>query len=157
MHGPVFGAVARSLGAPKRTPTAAVEDACAFAWAQAWRHRDRLAGIHPVALRSWLIITAKRYAWEQQEKPQPTAGRDAAEIAGDIAGGGRDLAADIDTKMQVAELLDKVTPDQRDVIVLQAIGMGYREIAKALGRSETSVNHALTRGRAKMRGEKRER
>ena len=54
-------------------------------------------------------------------------------------------------KAQLFEAIAKLSNSQRRVLLLQAEGKSYKEIAQELKVSEVDVNNWLARGRAKLR------
>lgn len=145
---PVLARVARRVNAPHAT----LEDACQFAWTQAWRNRDRLRD-EPDLLRAWLVKVAEREAWRLMRAPQAGISEDVATMERTA----RDELADRDARIEALALVGQVSAQQARVLVLWSAGYSYDEIAEHLGISYTAVNKALTRARTRLRGERRKR
>lgn len=140
----VIARVARKV----RAPHAVIEDACQFAWTQAWRYRSSL---RTDTLRPWLVKVAEREAWRLASEQQAAIVEDAAERATAPASDATDAISD---RLQVLDMLAAVSPQQQRVLVLWSAGYSYEEIADELAISRTAVNKALVKARARLRGER---
>ena len=54
--------------------------------------------------------------------------------------------------MEIEELLNKLSPRQRQIIKLRADGYSYKEIGEKLGIKEHSVDNEIQRLRRRVRG-----
>jgi RNA polymerase sigma factor (sigma-70 family) len=133
-----------------RAPEVVIEDACQVAWSRFVRHCDRVN--HEAAL-AWLARTAVREACR-------LARRDARELSLDLelqtAGDG--LGATVmPGPEQLVEQRDRLAalsglPErQRRLLWLQAIGLGYAEIASYTGDSPRTIDRQLVRARRRVR------
>jgi DNA-directed RNA polymerase specialized sigma24 family protein len=125
-------------------PDGLIEDACAEAWAIAWRHRGRLEAENPIG---WVIVVAVNEVLallrkRRHERAEELAPETVAEA------GNPDLALDF------SELIGAVAnlkPSQRTTLLLQAAGFSYAEIQQLTGQTYTWVNRHITEGRRAMR------
>jgi RNA polymerase sigma factor (sigma-70 family) len=125
-------------------PDALIEDACASAWVIAWAKHERLREENPVG---WLITVAWREALALLRK----RGREVcSEGLLELAGAGHDPHAKAEAR-ECLELLAELNPNQRLALSLQAVGLGYREIAEVTGKTITWTNRHITEGRARLR------
>lgn len=139
--------VQRIVASTVYAPEAAIEDACAFAWMQAWRYHETLDA-EPRGLRAWLVIVAQREAWTRAK--EETAGTaDISET--EVAAQARDEVAANETRRRAMDLIGSVSPQQGRVLSLYAVGYSYDEIAEILGISYTAVNKALAKAKATLR------
>jgi DNA-directed RNA polymerase specialized sigma24 family protein len=139
-----------------------IADACAHAWLQLVRRPD--INLDNQGLR-WLTITATHEAWRltdtSREQPAGSLSTDAepGELAEPCGNADDPLALAIahETHHQRTQHFADLRPRERRDLYLQALGLRYREIARATGSSYTAVNRRLTEGRAHLRRLERER
>lgn len=126
---------------------AVVQDACQFAWVTAaTRAHVDLSGVR---VHGWLRVTALREAWRLaaqeglalEAAPEPTGGLD------DVALIAIERVAD----RQRRQHFERLPAGQRQVLVLQAAGYRYTEIAELTGLTWRQVDRRLARGRARLR------
>lgn len=137
-------AVARSVAAPAAT----VEDACSYAWCQLLRREEIELG--PGGFW-WLYVVAKRevFRLSGRARREEPAG-DAGELPGRAALLVEDVSdtvqrrADHDARVQ---LLATLGDRKRRMLVLQAAGFSYEEIAQVCGDSLRTVERQLVRGK----------
>lgn len=136
-----------------------LEDACQHAWTALVRRHDITLDERGVA---WLATVASREGWrlarprrdvpsgairgtdpDPLELPEPAApGRDPEEH----------VLARIEHQQRFA-LLRELALVERRVVVLQALGLAYAEIAAATALSPSTVNSKISRARSKLRQE----
>lgn len=137
-------AVTRSVAAP----AAMVEDACSHAWCQLLRHDEIELG--PGGFW-WLYVVAKREVFRlsgrvRREEPAGAP----SELPGQTTLHAEDVSetvqrrADHDARVRVLRSLGE---RKRRMVVLQAAGFSYEEIARAGGDSLRTVERQLTRGK----------
>jgi RNA polymerase sigma factor (sigma-70 family) len=125
-------------------PDALIEDACASAWAIAWRRRERIPEENPVG---WLVVVARHEALALLRKRR---GESAAEPPASIAAPDGDPELALEAR-EAVELLTGLGTNQRVVLTLQAAGFSYAEIAAITGKTYTWTNRHLREGRARLR------
>jgi len=144
----IYRYVARRIG-----PNAA-DDLVAETFLTAFRRRERYDGQHADA-RPWLYGIATRLIGRHR--------RDEGRFFRAIARTGLDPAAepvaDLATarvaasavRRQLADAVAGLSQPHRDVLLLTASGLGYTEVAQALGISVGTVSSRLVRARRKVR------
>lgn len=137
-------AVARSVAAP----VAMVEDACSQAWVQLLRHDEIELG--PGGFW-WLYVVARREVFKLSGRARR---EEAGGSASEVGAQGALLAEDVgDTVERRAEhearvrLLESIGERKRRMVVLQAAGFSYDEIAQACGDSLRTVERQILRGK----------
>lgn len=106
---------------------------------------------NPESFRSWLFsiahnLTIDVYRTSSSHVPLDEAfGLVSSEMSPE------DAALLGETRFEVTELLQHLTPDQRQVVELRLAGLDGYEIAQALGRSRASVDTAQFRAVARLR------
>jgi len=102
------------------------------------------------AVRTWLVqILVRRSAMlrrsRKREHGQPVADDEAKRST-------RSKVAETDAKLDLAQMLEGLTPDQRQVIVLRELeGLSYEEMAAALHVPRGTVESRLHRARAALK------
>jgi RNA polymerase sigma factor (sigma-70 family) len=139
--------VQRIVASKVFAPEAVIEDACAFAWMQAWRYA-RTLDAEPRVLRAWLVLVATREAWLRNSELEAGAA-DISEI--EVAAPARDEVAASETRRRALDMIGSLPPQQARVVSLWAVGYSYEEITEILGISYTAVNKALTKAKARLR------
>jgi RNA polymerase sigma factor (sigma-70 family) len=140
--------VARRLG-----PDAA-EDLVAETFLVAFRRRGRYDGAHADA-RPWLYGIATRLIGQHRRdevrfwRAIARTGVDAA--AAPIADQVTDRVAAQAASRELAAAVARLSPAQRDVLLLVASGLGYQEAGQALGVPAGTVSSRLVRARRKVR------
>ena len=110
---------------------------------------ERLADIHPMAERSFLLATALRTAHTQRRKLVRWQLDGAMHLRESNARDARDANEDID---DCDRILSKINPELAEVFVLyEAEGLSSREIAELLGIPRGSVASRLRRAREQFR------
>jgi RNA polymerase sigma factor (sigma-70 family) len=138
----LYRAVRRRFDAS--VPDPLIEDACASAWIIAWAKHEHVRDDNPVG---WLITVARHEALALLRK----RGREVcSEGLPELAGAEHDPHANIAARERL-ELLAELNPNQRLALSLQAVGLGYREIAAVTGKTITWTNRHITEGRARLR------
>jgi RNA polymerase sigma-70 factor, ECF subfamily len=109
------------------------------------------------AFRAWVFTIARNTAIDRERW---IARRTAHPVAhGDLATGGPNGDAEADAMdalslEHVRRVLDRVTPDQRDVLLLRILGgLTVEQVAAAVGRSAGAVKMLQARGLAAIRRE----
>jgi len=124
---------------------AVVEDACAFAWMTLARRKDVDTASDTTA--AWLFVVAQREAWRIAREETATV-VDATDV--DVPALGAETEDTVAAR-EALDMLDQLTPQQRDVMRLFVAGYSYTEIAAALGVTYTYVNRHLSAGRKALR------
>lgn len=125
-------------------PDATIEDACASAWAIAWRRRHAIPDENPVA---WLVVVARNELLGILRKRR-------GETLSEPPAGLIDPLADPEVALHrrfTLELLTELNPNQRLVLTLGAAGFSYCEITELTGRTYTWTNRHISEGRARLR------
>jgi RNA polymerase sigma-70 factor (ECF subfamily) len=125
-------------------PDVLIEDACASAWAIAWKRRDAIPEENPVG---WLVVVARNELLgllrqrraETPAEPPASAGAPMADP---------ELALE---RREAVELLNGLGVNQRVALTLRAAGFSYREIAAITGKTHTWTNRHISEGRARVR------
>ena len=101
------------------------------------------------AVRTWLVqILVRRSAMlrrsRKREQGQPVAGEAERSTRSEVSG--------TDAKLDLAQMLEGLSPDQRQVIVLRELeGLSYEEMAAALHVPRGTVESRLHRARAALK------
>jgi RNA polymerase sigma-70 factor (ECF subfamily) len=101
------------------------------------------------AVRTWLVqILVRRSAMlrrsRKREQGQPVAGETERSTRSEVSG--------TDAKLDLAKMLEGLSPDQRQVIVLRELeGLSYEEMAAALHVPRGTVESRLHRARAALK------
>jgi RNA polymerase sigma-70 factor (ECF subfamily) len=113
------------------------------------------------AVRTWLVaILVRRVAMMRRTAGRrggthlslSAGGSDSREPAIDIAAGGSNPAVGAEARLDLATMLERLSPDHRAVIVLRELeGMSYEEMSKALGVPRGTVESRLYRAREELR------
>jgi RNA polymerase sigma factor (sigma-70 family) len=123
---------------------ALIEDACATAWAIAWRKRREVHEGNEIA---WLVTVAWHEALALIKRGRRETCVDAPHERA-ATSGDPELAL---AARDALELLADLTPNQRSVMALRIAGLSYAEIARATGRTYTWTNRHISEGRARLR------
>jgi len=108
------------------------------------------------SVKTWLsrILTRQAArAWHKSRRSRQAASLDdSGETAGDAALSVRSTALAVDRKIDIAAMLQTLSPEHRDILVLREMqGLSYGEIAEALGLPQGTVESRLHRARADVR------
>lgn len=145
-------AIERIVSSQVRGPREVIEDACQIAWTIAFRNAERLDSD---TIRAYVAKIAIHEGWRLARKQTATAEEDTVLTGRSSAASVDDATERVAEQAEAAEIIARLSPQQRRVYVLKAVGYSYQEIAEILGISYTAVNHALTRGKLQAKGEKR--
>ncbi len=106
---------------------------------------------HPAAFRAWLFAIARHVVADAARRRRPDLPlEEAAEIPDngvsleDVAIAQADLAS-------LVVLLERLTPDQRDVVALRLAGLTPAEIGVVVGKSRGAVDMTLHRALVRLR------
>ncbi len=141
---PVHGYLSRLTGSP-----AAAEDLVQQTFLSVVRSRGRF--LEGARVKPWLYAIATNAARDWQRRRRPEDLTDAGELP---AGVPAEAPAPRDTGLEraVQRALDQLPEGQRIPIMLHRFeGMGFAEIAEALGLTETAVKVRAHRGYARLR------
>ena len=116
------------------------EDVTSEVFLHVFRDLDRFTG-DAEGFRGWVFTIARHRlvdAWRTEGRRLPEAGLDqAVESEG---GDAEEEAMAVLAATEIAPLLDQLTPDQRDVVLLRIVAdLSLDEVATAMGRSVGSV------------------
>jgi RNA polymerase sigma-70 factor (ECF subfamily) len=138
------------------------EDVCQETFAAAFKSLKSFDG--RASVKTWLTRILMRRAakiWNKQKNARRTLslhrGEESDEIShgnlgGMMAGKASVAAVDVDTRMDVLEVIRSLAPEFRDAVVLREIdGLSYQEIAETLGVPRGTVESRLHRARAELR------
>jgi RNA polymerase sigma factor (sigma-70 family) len=130
------------------------DDIAAETFLVAFGQRDRFDPVRG-SLRAWLLgiatnlvaryrrTEARHYAALARAMPEPTVGSHENRVVASVA------AASM--RPQLARALAGLSPGERDVVLLVALGqLSHKEVAQALGISSGTVGSRLSRARAKL-------
>jgi RNA polymerase sigma factor (sigma-70 family) len=133
-----------------RAPALLIEDACQFAW---WRFVVHAHRVERTAALPWLAKTAVHEALKLIRREERDVSLEARlERAGEAAIPDRWPGPDqIAEQRAQLELLRALPVRQRTVLLLQAAGFSYEEIAGIIGLSRRTVERQLMRGRRRLR------
>jgi RNA polymerase sigma factor (sigma-70 family) len=138
----------RSRFSRAAVPDALVEDACAQAWAIAWRERGRIEPDHPFA---WLVVVATNELFGLLRKRRFETNGEGAEAALDHrAAKHADPELALEARAAL-EALHGLKPNQCQALALRVGGYRYQEIEALLGRTYTWVNRHVTEGTKALR------
>jgi RNA polymerase sigma factor (sigma-70 family) len=110
-----------------------------------------------IAFRAWVFTIARNTAidrerWIARRPAHPVAHDDLATVG--PTGDAEADAMDALSVEHVRRVLDRVTPDQRDVLLLRILGgLTVEQVAAAVGRSTGAVKMLQARGLAAIRRE----
>lgn len=150
----VYGYVRRMVGEEDLAA-----DLTQDAFVRAYQALPRLKA--PGAFRGWLFQIAANRVRDHWKRPHPDAlsldapvGDDGGELAvADPGPGPERMAVREQMRVSVAQALERLAPDRREVVVLHHLnGLGVRTIAETLGVPEGTVKSRLGRARADLRG-----
>jgi RNA polymerase sigma factor (sigma-70 family) len=127
-----------------------IEDACQAAWGQLVRHADRVS-LDPEQALAWLITTARREALrllrERSRDCSLDFDEDACGKPAEAAPGAGGSVAELVEQRERLRVLGALPPRQRRLLLLQAAGYSYEEIAQRTGESRRTVERQLLRAR----------
>lgn len=139
-------ALQRAVANRVNAPQAILEDACAHAWAQlAARDHIRLGR----GAYWWLYTVAIREGWRLSQR----AGRERAsglEPIEDQRSAPNDFGDRRDLVLDARATLNLVNDRQQRLLILQAAGYSYREIAVITGDTPRTVERQLLRAKRRM-------
>ncbi len=122
------------------------EDVLQEAFAGAYKSAGSFRGGSTV--KTWLsrILATQAAKWWRDRKGRRPEALD------DSAGGGSGGEAGVAAKMDLHAALDRLSPEHRQVLVLRELdGMGYEQMAAALGVPRGTIESRLHRARAELR------
>ena len=125
-------------------PDAMVEDACSHAWCQLLQNDHVVLDHHGFA---WLYCVALRegYRLSAKARRRPRTGP----LVSDA-----DVWEAVEQRLdhkERAELVRGMRPRRREILVLQAAGLSYTEIARATNNSVRTIDRQLRLSRAELR------
>lgn len=130
-----------------------IEDACQMAWGQLVRHAADVSS-DPEQTLAWLITTARREALrlirERSRDCSLDLDEDAAHERGDRLRGLPSMSALVEQR-ELLRGLRALPARQRQVLLLQAAGYTYEEIAWQTGDTRRTVERQLLRARRRAR------
>jgi len=144
----------RVLGYLRSQGIADHEDVAAEVFVSMVRDLDRFSGDED-AFRGWIFTIAQRRLVDERRRrgrrPEDPVGVEAMEAAmGTIPTAEREALDRLKTT-GLLDLIDSLTPDQRDVVYLRAVGdLTVPDIARALGKPESAVKALLRRATATL-------
>jgi RNA polymerase sigma-70 factor (ECF subfamily) len=142
---PVYRYCFRRLGHPE-----AAADATGQVFAKALaalpRYRD-----DATSFRSWLFAIAHNVLVDETRARRPIAVLEAAAEVASAEPSPEEQALTAEVGRTIRGLLDRLTPDQREVMEFRLAGLTGPEIAVAVGRSLGSVKIAQVRAFARLR------
>lgn len=122
-------------------------DAVQDAFARLWQTRTSLAGVGNI--KAYCLTAARRCALDIAVRSAPPAELSEGVHASD---GGHDRAEWASTLEAVEKLIERLPPDQREVIRLRSVGdMTMEEIAGIAGVSPDNARQLLSRGRRRLK------
>lgn len=138
----------RALARAVVAPTAMIEDACSHAWYQLLHHDEIELG--PGGFW-WLYVCAKRevYRLSGRARREP-AGGEPIELPEEPTQAVEDVSDTVERRAEHEArltLLDMLSERRRQMVVLQAAGFSYEEIAQVSGDSLRTVERQLLRGK----------
>ncbi len=125
----------------------AAEDATSQVFVNALAHLDEY---QTNSFRAWLFTIARHVVIDALRRPRAVALSDAASLA-DRAQRPEEGALMAESDQRVHRLLDQLTPEQRDIVLLRLAGLNGAEIADVLGRSHGAVRAAQFRAYQRLR------
>jgi RNA polymerase sigma-70 factor (ECF subfamily) len=140
---PVYRYCFRRLGGRE-----AAEDATAAVFAKALA---ALPAYRDGSFRAWLFAIAHNAVVDALRARRPTAPVDAAWAVADPAPTPEEAALAADAGRSLRAVLERLSPDQRQVVELHLAGLSGPEIASVLGRSHAAVRAVQARAIARLR------
>ena len=138
----------RSVGRSVNTSEANIDDACAFAWMQFFKHQPRRETAY-----KWLWKVAWREAVRYDRRSRAVDDPDeTVQRLNDPRDPISDREAMIDARARLSVLDDR----ERFGMLMQAAGYTYEEAAERLGVSPSRLNQILVRARAHLRATENE-
>lgn len=126
----------------------AAEDVCQDALFQVWRRLDQCR--EPHRFGAWLATAVRRHALNSL-RGQRTEANELHHVASDRRGPDR-LAEDADARSRIDAALRRLSPEQRQVVLLFDLeGWSHAEIAALLETTEAMSRQHLMLGRRRMR------
>lgn len=144
----LFGAWAsklrRSVARNVNTSDTVVDDACSFAWMQLVRCQPRRETAFP-----WLVKVATREAWrlDRAERASWSRGTDVTEAVDP-----HDELASRELLRDAAELIGRLHPRRRQMLIEHASGLTFDEIGERHGISRTRACALVYRARRQLAG-----
>ena len=139
-HGDYLYGIARTLTRTPADADDAVQDTLAVVLTAKFRG--------DAGLRTFLVSILVRQAARQRRRKRPwmrwTGGDEPADAA--------DEAGAVDARIDLAALLERLSPEHREVLVLRELeGQSYEDMAKTLGIPRGTVESRLSRAREQLR------
>lgn len=133
--------------------TADAEDLLQETFLAAWRHAASFRGGPSASARAWLLTIA-HHAWQRMGRRSvpviAVAEEESLEALALRAGWGSDDADD-DRRATVQEALSRLTPDDRQLLLLRDVEeLGGEEVAALLGLSLAAMKSRLHRARLRL-------
>jgi RNA polymerase sigma-70 factor (ECF subfamily) len=144
----------RVLGYLRTQGIADHEDVAAEVFVSMVRDLGRFSGDED-AFRGWIFtITQRRLVDERRRRGRrpedPVGSERIAEVVGQASAAEREALERLRTS-GLLEMIDGLTPDQRSVVYLRAVGdLSVPDIAQALGKPESAVKALLRRAAATL-------
>jgi len=133
------------------------DDAVQETFLRLYRHLER--GGDRSNLRGWIFQVARIY-WRDMQKSArrhrslPTEeAMEREERFRDPGGGPERTALDQERSRRLSAAIEQLAPQQREIMLLRAAGLRYREIAEVMGIQVSSVGTTLLRAMARLREE----
>ena len=146
-QGPVFALIGRLVGAGR---AAQVEDLAQDTFLAVFRTLSGFDPRGPARLSTWILAIATRRAIDELRRPWLVGGDDAARVASPRRGDDGARRAEIAAAVERA--VGALAPDYRATFLLHEYhGLGYGEIAVALGVDLGTVKSRMSRARAALR------
>ena len=139
-HGDYLYGIARTLTRTPADADDAVQDTLAAVLTATFRG--------DAGLRTFLVSILVRQAARQRRRKRPWMRL----VGGDGPAVPADAARAVDAKLDLAALLEKLSPEHREVLVLREIeGHAYEQMARTLGVPRGTVESRLSRAREQLR------
>jgi RNA polymerase sigma-70 factor (ECF subfamily) len=141
-HGRYLYGIARSLLRDAHDAEDAVQETLAAASTAAFSGQSQVrTWMVAILVRQAGLVRRKRAGWLRRLTARPPEAASGSEESG------------VDARLDLADVLEKLDPDLRDVIVLRELEqMSYQQIADVLGVPRGTVESRLHRARATLRG-----
>ncbi len=133
--------------------TADAEEIVQETFLRLYRHLDG-RGNRP-NLRGWIFEVARNAARDRRKSArwQRTVALDPAAGFADPGAGPEDQAMQEERGRRLTAAIEKLSPQQRECILLRIAGLRYREIAEVLGINVASAGELVARATARLSGD----